>query len=466
MLIDFYVSNFLSFNDKTSFSMESGRATKKEEHLMQDEVLQKPLLKFAAMFGKNGAGKTNFIRAVSFLQGFIVRGILPKNAPDMWCHIIEENETKETSFEISFLKEGQIYIYSLSLILSQRLIKKEKLVKKTGNRHTVLFERSPDGDSYSFHHSLKEGRNDIEVLSSTYALSGKPFLFSINHGTAGFYQKNPQALPLSKVYLWFKDTLEVIFPDQPLQETSLLRYDVCKDEFAKFLKDFDTGICGIELEPVTKEKVFENLEDRLRRQIDLEMSVFLQFVQVPSQFAQLLHHLNTEKETNIYSQVIRNRRNIFIITYETDNVFHFYALKFVHNYNGRKIKFSMENESDGTHRLFQLLEILVGQKQKTYIFDEINRSLHPKLTVEFVKKYFEMIKTSGRNIQLITTTHESRLLSHDLVRRDEIWIADSNEDKSTTLYSLEQKQVRIDKVLDQNYINNVWGGVPVFEDEE
>lgn len=148
-------------------------------------------------------------------------------------------------------------------------------------------------------------------------------MFSINHGTAGFYQKNPQALPLSKVYLWFKDTLEVIFPDQTLQETSLLRYDVCKDEFAKFLKDFDTGICGIELEPVTKEKVFENLEDRLRRQIDLEMSVFLQFVQVPPQFAQLLYHLNTEKETNIYSQVIRNRRNIFIITYETDNVFIF-----------------------------------------------------------------------------------------------------------------------------------------------
>ena len=234
------------------------------------------------------------------------------------------------------------------------------------------------------------------------------------------------------------------------------------------MKDFDTGICGIELESVTKEKVFENLEERLRRQIDFEMSVFLQVVQVPFQLAQLklLQHLNTEKETNIYSQVIRNRRNIFIITYETDNVFHFYALKFVHDFNGRKIKFSMENESDGTHRLFQLLEILVGQKQKTYIFDEINRSLHPKLTVEFVKKYFEMIKTSGRNIQLITTTHESRLLSHDLVRRDEIWIADSNEDKSTTLYSLEQKQVRIDKVLDQNYINNVWGGVPIFEDEE
>lgn len=57
-------------------------------------------------------------------------------------------------------------------------------------------------------------------------------------------------------------------------------------------------------------------------------------------------------------------------------------------------------------------------------------------------------------------------MSHDLVRRDEIWIADKNTDTSTQLFSLENEQVRIDKVLDQNYMNNVWGGVPVFEDND
>ena len=79
-------------------------------------------------------------------------------------------------------------------------------------------------------------------------------------------------------------------------------------------------------------------------------------------------------------------------------------------------------------------------------------------------KYFSNAK--DRRIQLVTITHESRIMSHDIVRRDEIWIADTNEDKSTKLFSLEDKQVRIDKVLDQNYMDNVWGGVPVFEDEE
>ena len=91
-------------------------------------------------------------------------------------------------------------------------------------------------------------------------MSGKPFLYSINHNTGGFFAINPQSLPLQKAYLWFKNTLEVIFPDQPLQETSLLQYDICKDEFATLLKDFDTGIEEIKLEGVSREKVFETLD--------------------------------------------------------------------------------------------------------------------------------------------------------------------------------------------------------------
>ncbi|MEE1182646.1 MAG: transporter, partial [Treponema sp.] len=67
------------------------------------------------------------------------------------------------------------------------------------------------------------------------------------------------------------------------------------------------------------------------------------------------------------------------------------------------------------------------------------------------------------HIQLITTTHETRIMTHDLVRRDELWLADTNEDASTNLFSLESKQVRIDKVLEENYLEGIWGGVPRFE---
>lgn len=454
MLVNFSVSNFLSFNQKTSFGMQSGRVTKKQEHLLVDADVGRSLLKFSAMYGKNGAGKSNFIRAVATLREFVLKGKLPQRSPVLWCRIHDENQAKPTDFEIEFIADKNLYEYKVSVMLSTGIITKEELIHVVGNRHTKLFYKEDADSSYVFHHSIKGQDKDIEVLSRTFAMSGTPFLFSINHNTGGFFAANPQAEVLQKAYLWFKDTLEVIFPDQPLQETSLLRYEICKDEFSRFLKDFDTGIEEIRLDPVSREKVFETLDLRTQQKLNLEMALTAPILQ--------LKHLPVRN--NVYSTVIRNRRNIFIITLEKDGDFHFYAINFVHNIGGKKIEFSMESESDGTHRLFQLLEILITKKEKVYIMDEISRSLHPKLTVQFVKKYFA--QAMNKRIQLVTTTHESRIMSHDIVRRDEIWIADKNDDDSTKLFSLEDKQVRIDKILDQNYMDNVWGGVPVFKDDE
>ena len=77
MLVNFSVQNFLSFNKETTFSMESGRVSKKTDHLCLFPDCKKSRLKFAAIFGKNGAGKSNFIRAVAVLQNYITKGILP-----------------------------------------------------------------------------------------------------------------------------------------------------------------------------------------------------------------------------------------------------------------------------------------------------------------------------------------------------------------------------------------------------
>lgn len=465
MLVNFSVSNFLSFNKKTTFGMEGGRVTKKPEHLINDANCKKDLLKFSAMFGKNGAGKTNFVRAMAVLREYVVNGKLPQRASVLWCKLQDSNEYSPTDFEISFITNNTLYEYKLSLILASRFIIKEELVRVTGNRHTKLFFKNHPNNDYIFHNSLIKTNRDIEVLSRTFAMSGQPFLYSINHNTQNFFIRNPQSIELQNAFLWFKNTLEIIFPDQPLHETSLLQYELCKDEFASLLKEFDTGIEEIKLEPVSKEKVFENLDPRTQQKINLEMALIAPLSHITKLPAQLVQY-NTDLQNNktIYSTVIRGRRNIFIITLDKGEEFRFYTIKFVHKMGNNKIELNMESESDGTHRLFQLLEILIAQKEKVYVMDEINRSLHPKLTIQFVKKYFE--KSLNRRIQLITTTHESRIMSHDLVRRDEIWIADKNTDTSTQLFSLENEQVRIDKVLDQNYMNNVWGGVPVFEDND
>ena len=120
MLVNFSVTNFLSFNQKTTFSMESGRVTKKLDHLLIDQNTGKSLLKFSAMYGKNGAGKTNFIRAVSVLRNFILTGKLPQRAPILWCRLQDENETKPTKKSFLFsrlLKNSSISSRTLKPII-------------------------------------------------------------------------------------------------------------------------------------------------------------------------------------------------------------------------------------------------------------------------------------------------------------------------------------------------------------
>lgn len=56
MLINFTVSNFLSFDEKQTFSMEGGKARKHSKRLYKDSHVK--LTKCKAVFGANASGKS------------------------------------------------------------------------------------------------------------------------------------------------------------------------------------------------------------------------------------------------------------------------------------------------------------------------------------------------------------------------------------------------------------------------
>lgn len=51
------------------------------------------------------------------------------------------------------------------------------------------------------------------------------------------------------------------------------------------------------------------------------------------------------------------------------------------------IFFKLSEESDGTIRILDLLEILLAGSGKTYVIDELDRCLHPSLTFKFVETF-------------------------------------------------------------------------------
>ena len=124
--------------------------------------------------------------------------------------------------------------------------------------------------------------------------------------------------------------------------------------------------------------------------------------------------------------------------------------------------FSLSEESDGTRRLLDMLTVLICTKEHTvFIIDEIDRSLHPQLTVHFIKNFLSL--AAARDIQLIITTHESHLLDLSILRQDEIWFAEKNRCGATNLTPFDRFKERFDKRIERAYLDGRYGGVPLFD---
>jgi AAA15 family ATPase/GTPase len=122
--------------------------------------------------------------------------------------------------------------------------------------------------------------------------------------------------------------------------------------------------------------------------------------------------------------------------------------------------FDTDDESDGTNRLMDILPILSMSDKKPMIFfiDELDRSLHPNLCYQFIQDF---LAKSGES-QLIVTTHESNLLTFDLLRRDEIWFVEKNKQGATALYSMEEFTPRYDKDVQKGYLLGRFGAIPII----
>lgn len=80
----------------------------------------------------------------------------------------------------------------------------------------------------------------------------------------------------------------------------------------------------------------------------------------------------------------------FIIEVNSEGFHNIKTVEFTHSEYGT---YEYKEESDGTRRLLELLEILTSPKDGiTYIVDELDRSLHPLLTEQFILKYLNLNK--------------------------------------------------------------------------
>ena len=125
----------------------------------------------------------------------------------------------------------------------------------------------------------------------------------------------------------------------------------------------------------------------------------------------------------------------------------------------------LREESDGTQRFMNLLPILFQLRDEdsrsVFVVDELENSMHPKLTEDCISSFLEGLDADDRS-QLIFTTHEIQLMRSDLLRRDEIWLVDKIDGQSrlTRVSDFAGIGVRKDADLLSFYMSGRLGGVP------
>ena len=103
--------------------------------------------------------------------------------------------------------------------------------------------------------------------------------------------------------------------------------------------------------------------------------------------------------------------------------------------------------------------------QKVYVIDEIDRSLHPLLIRQLLEEYLSNCSTETRT-QLLLTTHNVMLMDQQLLRRDEMWVAERDGAGVSSLFSFsEYKDVRYDKDIRKSYLQGRMGGIPRISPE-
>ena len=431
MLLRFTVSNFLSFAEEVEFNMFPASLKTHKDHVY-DLGNGIDVLKAAAIYGANGSGKSNFVKAIQFLDTFIINGLSMVDTKHN--HKLDELfENKPSTFEIEIKKNKHFYIYKLS-IKSDQIINEslhESFPEK--NKINLIFERKFDE---------KESKTSIRINDKYTSNPKEKLRFEIYEeellGIQSLLPKiRKRVLEAEHLCKWFEECLLTILTDEIIEHRELMMNN--NEEFRMFVNEIipqlHTGIEKVEVRKVGFDKFFG--DDSLEKQ-DL---------------------INRIEETEEPTRFFNKDRNQYFVAFKDEDR---YWVEMIVTYNlGRNNKYvelDLKEQSQGSQKIIELLPIIyyLQKKEQVIVIDEINTSLHPIMTKEFLK-FLMSRPTKG---QLIFTTHESHLLDLDIFRQDEIWFTEKNNEGATRMYPLSDFKPRYDLDIQKGYLAGRFGAIP------
>ncbi|WP_443668125.1 AAA family ATPase [Holdemanella porci] len=420
MLIQGNVQNFKSFNELNSLNLiASNKLRKQKERLYESDTIS--LLKSTVIYGSNASGKSNFVEVLRFMKECVMNQEIPIESYNWYCRNHEDNKEKISSFSVQLLLNEDCYEYGFDTILNTQTIKDEWIVDL--NKKKILYQRNNDGKPLNGLNLGREDRMRMEIYLDDFLHNDKSlFLTEMNRNKS--FDKDSELSVYHRIYNWFVKDLNVVLPDMPLTKFSYYYDESTLSNIKKIVRSFDTGIEDIEIKNMSEEQLQNKIGISLYKDVINELKK------------------NVQKQGQELNLSMRSKKEFFNITMNDNYDLEIKTLCFKHGQS--MLDFEFCEESDGTKRVFDFLDILLNKNQNSvYVIDEMERSLHPNLFNRLIELLNEYQKQS--NIQVIFTTHESSIMKQDLFRRDQIWFIERNKDNDSRIYSLDTFNERFDK---------------------
>lgn len=407
MLLQFNVTNALSFKEEAILDLVAGKDSSHGENLIS--VGKQSVVPSITIYGANAAGKSNLFRALTAaimlvrnsagMQIDSATGIIP-------FAMDEEGRMGKTRFDFIFVYENTKYEYGF--VADGWKVYEEYLYEYKSAKPSMIFERENVSD-YRYTTPLRRVMKTFEKKNT----DNKLFL-----ATATAWNCKETEKP----FRWFAEMIDT-YNGESVQAAMADALDADdKDDIREFAKKY-------------------------LKAADFNISDYSFSVKagIPDDFV-LPPGLSIDE--NMLSNV-KKWELVMIHSVEKEGV-------------QSNVEMPFHLESSGTQLFFAYCPAIYRALRdgKTVVIDEIDNGLHP-LLVRSIVKLFNDHDTNPNGAQLIINTHDVELLDLDLMRRDQIYFVEkNNKTGESELYSLSDFSPRKSDKVQKGYLLGRYGAIP------
>ena len=378
------------------------------------------LLKSVALYGANASGKSNVLGAMIWMRRFVLESLSEK--VEQTRVSVETNRLREDQsdgpsvFEIEFVIEEERFRYGFAV--SGNGIREEWLFRKRSKGPEArVFTR--EGQKISPNSRQEDGLKPFAPRTRSNTL----FLRICAEFNFGFAEQ---------IMGWFRRFRSV----SGLSEAGFISYtanrildDEKRKDLLQFVQKADFNICDVKskIEPLDEQNLPDEMPSELKKRL---LSEGLRTAEIKT-----CHEIFDADGATVGTE-----------------------------------EFDLEDdESQGTRKFVAMAGPILHtiEEGAILLIDEFEARLHPNLTKSILEWFHGPQNNKGA--QLVIATHDTGLMTPDLLRRDQIWFCEKDDKGATIFYCLDEfdkQEVRATTKFNRQYLEGIFGAVPQLALEE